>query len=148
MWRVFAAFKGNQSRWSHEGYAERQRGYAGMHFASSSKFRTKPMEGKCPHSADSSGGHLSEQWNVVRTVSLGKLWQRRWEAEPLIISWQDNNVPCCLLFLLLFSSGRSWWREDSARRGNSVLYDCEKLCAVGPVSISDERYLFFHVIIP
>lgn len=31
MQRVFAADKGNQSRWSHEGYAERQRGYVELH---------------------------------------------------------------------------------------------------------------------
>lgn len=61
-----------------------------------------------------SSGHLSEQWNTVWVVSPGKLWQRwwRWEAEPLIISWQDNNVPCCLFVFTLFFRGYSALRVE------------------------------------
>lgn len=58
-------------------------------------------------------GAFFEQWNKVWVVSAGKLWRWRWDAEPFIISWQDNNVPCCLSFFLFFYT---FFRGDSALR--------------------------------
>lgn len=88
-----------------------------------------------------------EQWNSVWVVSGGTLWRWwwRWGAEPLIMSWQDNNVPCCLFFFFFnFSGGtvRSG-RSGQCEAGDVVFVWLWKMCAVGPMNIFDARYLFF-----
>lgn len=88
---VFVADKGNQSRWSHEGQRDAER------VCKSTKSERNERRGRVhAESWQHRWGHLPEQWNTVWAASAGSLWSGRWDAEPLIICWQDNAVPCCL----------------------------------------------------
>lgn len=75
---VFAADKGNRSRWSHEGYAERQRGCFGLHLPVEPNFRQskwRESSTQCRKGRVAQQRPPFEQRNSVWVVSRGKLWR-------------------------------------------------------------------------
>lgn len=126
----------------------RPRGYFQQHFPTGPNYRRSKLGGegaaRCQKGpeAQQCPPFLNNETSVW-VVSWGTLWQWwwRWEAEPLIISWQNNSIPCCLslshLFFFFFpfflGGGRgvqcTQGGADSATTGVMLfLYDCETVC--------------------
>lgn len=116
---------------------ERQGGYVKLHLPG--------LEAKLRREASTQWGrgHLCDQWSSVWVVSPGKLWQRWWrlEAEPLITSWQDNNVPCCLFVFYTFLQGYSALRAERTLSGE-VMFCMIVKTVCSRSSIFDAHYLF------
>lgn len=124
------------------------------------KKKRKKHGGKCPHAASkAAAAALSQQWNKVCVWwEQGKPGRWRWEAEPLIISWQDNNVPCCLSFFSIFSfffytsgatvrSGRSGHCEEEEEEGD-VLFFFVWLWKTNKTVCSRSNEYFFRLALP